>query len=434
LGFGGRTQEAAEVARKAVSVLEQLEPGRELAMAYGKLAQRSANWEDAEGAIEWGTRALELARRLDDTEILVYALTTVGAAEYRSGGPAGREKLERSLELARTAGLEDEVGRAFANLSTRQRSFAVADRHLQPGLEYCDERGLDYWGLSLLACRARLELDRGRWTEAADSAALVLRNPRSAPVPRVLACVVQGLVRARRGDPEVWPPLDSALAQAEPTGELQQALTVAAARAEAAWLEGRRREAIEATEASFEPALQRAIPLEVGELACWRWRAGVEEEIPPNAAEPYRLQISGDWSRAAELWAEMGCPYESALALGEADDEHALRQALGQLQEMGAAPAAAIVARRLRERGARGLPRGPRTATRENPAGLTSRELEVLGLVARGLRNQEIAERLFVSRRTVDHHVSAILRKLGVHTRGEAGAEAARLGIAGQDR
>jgi DNA-binding CsgD family transcriptional regulator/tetratricopeptide (TPR) repeat protein len=437
LGFGGRTEEAGKACREAVSLLEQLEPGRELALAYGTLAQRCVNWEDVEGAIHWGTRALELAERLEDTEVRVHALTTVGAAELCGGDTGGSRKLERSLELALGADLEDSVGRAFLNLvwlCARHRSFALAESNLQPALDYCEERGLDYWGLSALACRARVELDQGRWTEAAGSAALVLRNPRSAPVPRVLARVVQGLVRARRGEPEVWPSLDSALAQAQPTGELQQVLPTAAARAEAAWLEGRHREAIEATEAAFEPAARRGMPMEIGELACWRRRAGAEEEIPRKAAEPYVLQLAGDPEGAASLWREMGCPYESALALGDSDDEDALRHALTELQDMGASPAAAIVARRLRERGARGLPRGPRTATRDNPAGLTPREVEVLGLIAKGLRNQEIAERLFVSRRTVDHHVSAILRKLGVRTRGEAGAEAARLGIGSQGR
>jgi DNA-binding CsgD family transcriptional regulator len=395
------------------------------------------NWEDVEGAADWGGRALELAKRLNDTEVLVYALTSVGGAELRAGRPGGREKLERSLELATAAGLEDEIGRVFVNLalvSARQRSFALADRHLQAGLDYCDERGLDYWGLSLLACHARLKLDQGRWSAAADAASRVLRDPRSAPVPRVLARVVQGLVRARRGDPEVWPLLDSALAQAEPTGELQQMAPVVAARAEAAWLEGRRGPAIEATQAWLDAAARHRVSWEAGEFASWRWRAGLKEEIPANAAEPYARQLSGDAAAAAELWAELGCPYEAALALGDSDDERALRQALVELQEMGATPAAAIVTRRLRERGARGLPRGPRPATQKNPAGLTARELEVLELVAQGLRNAQVAERLFLSRRTVDHHVSAILRKLGVGSRTEASAEAARLGLRRQDR
>jgi DNA-binding NarL/FixJ family response regulator len=115
--------------------------------------------------------------------------------------------------------------------------------------------------------------------------------------------------------------------------------------------------------------------------------------------------------------------------LGLADDSEAVAEAHDRLRKMGAGPAAAIAARRLRERGVRGIVRGPRRATRRNPANLTARELDVLALVADGLSNSEIAERLFVSTRTVDHHVSAILRKLHVPSRGRAIAAAAASGI-----
>src|SRR5213078_4157101 len=152
------------------------------------------------------------------------------------------------------------------------------------------------------------------------------------------------------------------------------------------------------------------------------------------APEPYALEMNGEWARAAQAWSELGCPYEAAIALSAADDDDALRRALEELHGLGARPAAAIVARRLRKRGARGLPRGPRQATTRNPGGLTARELEVLELVARGLRNADIAERLFLSEKTVDHHVSAILRKLGARTRAEASVKAVRLGLAGEDR
>ena len=168
----------------------------------------------------------------------------------------------------------------------------------------------------------------------------------------------------------------------------------------------------------------------IGELAYWRWQAGVDDNLPAELiAEPYRLSINGDWAGAAERWRQIGCPYEAALALGDGDQEHALWQALEELRELGARPAAAIIARRLRVLGVRGVPRGPRSSTRQNPAGLTTRELEVLALVAEGLRNAQIAERLIVAPRTVDHHVSAILRKLDAPTRGQAAAAAIRLGL-----
>jgi DNA-binding NarL/FixJ family response regulator len=131
------------------------------------------------------------------------------------------------------------------------------------------------------------------------------------------------------------------------------------------------------------------------------------------------MQLRGKWAAAAEEWRAAGCPYGAALALSEGD-ESAQRRALDALTELGAGPAARIVARRLRQAGARGVRLGPRSTTRSNPAGLTAREAEVLELLREGLRNADIAERLVLSRRTVDHHVSAILRKLGVKTRGEA--------------
>jgi len=433
----GRTAEAEEACRDALALLEQLPPGRERAMAYATLSSLCMNNEDAEGTESWGARAVELAQRFGETETLVYTLNNIGTMRLLRGEPEGAEMLDRSLELAEQAGLEEHVGRVFIHFGWvlgRNRAYDELDDRLPAGIEYCSEHGLDLWWLYLLAYRARAELDRGRWDDAADSAAFVLRHPRDATLLRTLALVVLGLLRARRGDPGHRLLLEEALELAEASGELQAMFPVAAARAEAAWLEGDVDAAVHATEAAFALARVKESPWALGELACWRWRAGLEEEIPAGAAKPYGLQIAGDWARAAELWTEIGSPYEAALALADADDEDALRLALDELHRLGARPAAAIVARRLRKRGVRGMPRGPRPATRQNPANLTPRELEVLELVAEGLHNAEIAERLVLSEKTVDHHVSAILRKLGVRTRAEASAEAVRLGLSAQDR
>ena len=147
------------------------------------------------------------------------------------------------------------------------------------------------------------------------------------------------------------------------------------------------------------------------------------------AAEPWSLELAGRPADAAAYWSERGAPYEAAIALAQSDDEPSLRRAHDALRELGVPAATAIVARRLRERGVRGLSRGPRQSTRGNRAQVTARELDVLRLLADGLRNAEIAERLFLSPRTVDYHVSSLLRKLGARTRGEAVAAARRLNL-----
>jgi DNA-binding CsgD family transcriptional regulator len=148
---------------------------------------------------------------------------------------------------------------------------------------------------------------------------------------------------------------------------------------------------------------------------------------PDGIAEPYALQIDGDWRRAADAWQEAGCPYERAMALAEGD-EPARREALTLFEHLGATPAAAALRQELRAEGVRRVPRGPRPATRANPAGLTGRQMDVMGLLTEGLSNADIAARLFVSPKTVEHHVAAVLSKLGVQSRTEAVALALQHG------
>ena len=434
----GRTAEARVAAEEAVAALEQLPPGPELARAYGALSQVSMLGDDADGTVEWGLRAIELAERIGDTEALVHALNDVGTIELVRGNPAGREKLERSLTLARQHELVTDVGRAYINLAAahaRCRQWTLADLYIGPGIEYCRDHGLEAWMSCLVAAKAESALNQGRWDEAAATGDSILSSPPSSVIaPRFDALIVVALVRARRGDAGYRPLLDEALEIARSVGDLQFLSLVSAAGAEVALLEGRAEAVAPETDAALMQAIELRDPSSAGELAVWRHRAGMEEEISSEVAEPFASELTGDHERAAQLWTELGCPYEAALALAGVEDEGALRRSLAELQRLGAERAAALVARRLRERGARRVPRGPRRTTTQNPAGLTTREVQVLELLAQGLRNADIAGRLFVSEKTVGHHVSAILRKLEVRTRGEASAEAVRLGIASEDR
>jgi DNA-binding CsgD family transcriptional regulator len=424
---GGRSREADKSIHAAIDILQTQPESRELCLAYAGMAMVCMNADDIEGTFKYGPMAMALAERLGDTESLVHVLNTVGTMEMLNGEVrVGRKKLERSLELALEAGLDEHVGRAYLNLAdvmVRLRIYAGFDEMIERGLDYCTGRGLDLWRLYLHDSRAEAQMQQGRFTEAVQTANLVLRNHETY-LPRFLALVVVGRVRARRGDPEVWRLLDEARSIAIADNELQLLAVVSAARAEAAWVEGRLEAVRDETEDAFARALRLKARNCVGELAVWRRRAGIQDgDLPIEVPDQWAAELGGDHVRAGRIWTELGCPYDAALALSGSDDEASLRAALAELQRLGARAAAGLVARRLRELGARGLPRGPRESTRENAFQLTQRETEVLELVAQGLRDADIAERLFLSEKTVNHHVSAILRKLGVSTRTQAAAQ-----------
>ena len=427
----GRGHEALGVGREAVAILEALPPGRELAGAYGNLSFLSRTRFELEAAHDYATRALALASTTGDVEATVGARMAVG---YQSVTlELDTAELEYALGLAEQAGLEDHVGVGLLGLAeafARHRRYEQAAEYIDRGVAYCSEHGIDLYSLYLVALLARVELDRGRWDAAADAAGQVLHKRMVSTAPRTSALVVLALVRARRGDPGSEPLLAEARDLAEPTRELARIAPVAAARAEIAWLRGDFAQVEAATEDALELAVHAQYGPIIGELRSWRRRAGVREPVEAGLPDQYAAELAGRLEEAAAVWDQLGCPYEAALTLAEADEVDALRRAHAELQRLGARPAAAIVARRLRERGVRGLSRGPRRGTRSSPAGLTPRETEVLALIVVGLSNAEIAARLFLSTRTIDHHVSAILRKLDVPSRSRASAEAVRLGMA----
>lgn len=434
LGKIGAVAEARAALAESVTVLERCEPSPELARTYNAMAGFAAVLGDDEATVRWGEKAIELAERVGCPEAVADTLNVVGAVELRQGNPDGLAKLDRSHDLARQAGDERGVARAYLHSAmalASRREWALADRYLGPGLAFCRERGMDQWLEVLTTMAVEAALARGRWDDAGSTAeATLVWASESYPQPRVGALATLARIRMRRAEPGYRPMLVEAATIAKAAPGSQTAFMVAAARAEAAWLEGALAQRIgEVTAPVREPGLYDG-RWWAGEVEVWRHRAGSDVGDPVGLPEPYRLEITGDPEAAARWWEQRGCTYEAALALAGCGDPEALRSALDLLHGLGARATAAVVARRLRALGEQRVRRGPRPATAANPAGLTRREMEVLRLLAAGLSNSDIAVRLVLSGRTVDNHVSAILRKLGVRTRGEAAARAERLSAA----
>jgi ATP/maltotriose-dependent transcriptional regulator MalT len=415
-----------------VRTLEALLPGRELAMAYSNRSQLHMLSDEVEPAQLWGAKAIALARELGDTEIESHALNNVGTAKLIGLDRAGRDDLERSLELALASGLQEHAARALTNLGTsarRERDFALAEHYLSRGIAFSREHDLGSWESYMAARRAEVRFEQGDWQSAVEAAEEVLRIPRIAAVSRIPALIILGRVRARRGEPDARTPLEEAYKLALTTGEVQRLGPVTVALAELAWLNGAAAEAAAEVRSCYQLASQQSDSIMRGELAFWLWRCDPLTAVREPVPAAFALQVGGDWWAAARAWEALGCPFEQAVALAEVREEPALRVALEIFERLGARPLAGLARRKLRASGVRRIPRGAQERTRNNPHGLTNRELRVLTLVAEGCRNAEIARRLFLAEKTVSHHVSAVLAKLDVHSRGAAAAVANELGL-----
>jgi DNA-binding CsgD family transcriptional regulator len=431
--YFGHKAEAERFAQAALEVLQPHPQGLQLAMAYSNLSSLRMLSFDADEAIFWGEKAAALARQLGDTATLSHALTNIGAAKLDVGlMEEGRSLLEESLRLALTANLEEAVCRAWTILATepmQEWQFDLAKRALDEGIAYTTDHDIESYRLYLQGYQAAWLVYRARWNEAVVLAEELLRHPRLSLISRIQPLIVLGQVRARRGEGEVWAVLDEALSLAAATGELQRLGPVRATRAEAFWLAGNTEGALGETRALYDLPITQHRPRFSSEPTYWRWKLGDLKEPPKGLLRSFALQIEGKPLEAATAWRELGCSYEAARALAESDDEASLKEALNVFEDLGARPMVQIVSRRLRELGIKGIPRGPRPATKTNPAGLTKRELEVLHLLARGQSDKGIARSLNLSERTVSHHVSAVLGKLGAKNRAEASHEARKLGI-----
>jgi ATP/maltotriose-dependent transcriptional regulator MalT len=329
------------------------------------------------------------------------------------------------------------VDRALYNLGFSAfvwRRYELAREYFQQVQEYFqvlweDGEGsqIDSYGID--SPMAEIECVLGHWDKAVVRGHAALADTRRRSADRIAALAVLARIAVRRGEPGWQARLDELRTfvgglEAVAAGVEQNLLV---AEAEAAWISGDLGPIVPMLRAAYSAACREGSRAAIGELGLWLWRAGALSELDERAEEAYLLEVAGRAREAAAAWGQLSVPYEAALSLAGSSDAADVQQAHEELTRLGATAVAHKVALRLRELGSP-VPRGPRPTTRANPRGLTEREWEIARLLALGLSNAEIADRLVVSSKTVGHHVSAVLAKLDVRRRAEVAAAMSEVG------
>jgi DNA-binding CsgD family transcriptional regulator/tetratricopeptide (TPR) repeat protein len=426
--YSGDGPAARRTAQEAVTILEPLGESVELAAVYSTLSQLAMLGEDSREAIALGQVAYDLATRLGDDATRAHALVNIGSARFQLDPDASGTLLEARL-LADQSGTRHEAARALVNLAYTHMCWGrpvEARVYVEEAVAYAGQHEVDTLAEYAETLLAWLRLKAGEWDEAERFASRVVRRAES--IPQLLGRIVLTELAIRRGDPGAADGLADLAAQAERTGEFQRLAPIVDLQVESALLTGSPMPCgrIEELIAEIKRVKGDFIGWGAMRIAVVASVVGIQVDVDPPGSPALDALLRQDWRAAADAYGEIGWAYDRALMLSLLDDEEALAEAIGIARAMGAEPLARRVAERMRDLGA-AVPRGPRASTRANPAGLTARQLEVLTLLADGLSNAEIADRLVVSPRTAEHHVAAVLAKLGATTRWEAVRRATEL-------
>ena len=431
--FDGNRKQAESFAAQAIQALDSLPTSRAKAMAYSNMSQLKMLSDQVEDCMFWGEKAISMAKELNDDEILCHALNNVGDVQIRifSTRKQGIELLQESLNIALKNSYHEHAARAYTNLGHNGmliKDYGLAKKAFDEGIQYCEERNLDSWTMYMLASLARVHFETGSWNDALKIAEDLLKGDYLPPPAKIFALVVVGSIRTRRGEADAYPLLNEAKSKAMQTMELQRIVPALSALLEYEWIKGTRCIEEEVINNTISMMNQMGNLYENSEFAFWLKKARNQELPLQEVYEGYKLDNLKNVHRAVTIWQNAGCPYEEGLALFEGDEDDK-RKAISIIHKLGALAVYEKLKFEMRSSGIKSIPRGLRKSTQENPALLTDRELEVLQLLNEGMQNKEIAARLFISAKTVDHHISAILFKLDVNSRTKAVQEAIRLAI-----
>jgi ATP/maltotriose-dependent transcriptional regulator MalT len=412
--------------REAVEVLAAREDSWQYAMALSGRAQLDSLADRNNRALAGGQEAMTRAERLGRWDIYLHAMTNVAMTWAQTDLEVGLAQTASAIAEARTRGEPDFLPRMYVNLTyvmTLARRYAGLFEAFDDGLKAALDRDNAPLEGYMRGTRATALLDLGRAEEALAEADQVLHGPYPHGLARFPALVTCSRARIRLGLAG-GDALEEARALPIASQENMRRAPIAVADAEACWLGLPRPGARDRLRDVLDDVLEaRSQPLLAAELALWLTILGEPPELPDAAladvSEAHRLHIAGRWREAAAAWEAICAPYEQAIALS-AGDPADQRQALALFDRLGAVPAARRLRQAMRQAGVRGVPTGPRAARRNDPAGLTPRQNQVLVLLADGLSNGDIAERLATSPKTVEHHVSAILAAFEAPSRARA--------------
>ncbi len=431
--FEGKQVQAESYAVQAIEVLDKQPSSKAKAMAYSNMSKLKLSMDLTDECQLWGEKAIAIAQEVDDQETVSSALNSIGSALMLDELTLqkGIGLIQQSLEIALKNSYHEHAARAYTsigNIAVSKKEYQIAKKALDEGLLYCEEKDIDSQKLYMLSYLSRLNLETGNWKDACTIADSLLKNEDLLPILKICALTVLATIKLRRGDEDTLPSLLEAKALAFETMELQRIIPAFLALLEYEWITGKNHIEMEA----LSQAITRIVDLgrfsKKSRFYFWLRRTGKDYLLPEGK---YAIDEESDLTTVAEeaaLWENWGCPYEHALALFEGNIADK-KKALMMVRTLGADVIYKKMKQEMRVSGIKSIPRGMRESTKSNSAYLTQRQVDVLKLLKEGMQNKEIADRLFISAKTVDHHISSILFKLDVNSRGKAVQEAIHLDI-----
>jgi len=346
-------------------------------MAFRNMSKLKMLSEETAECIQWGNRAIEMAKEIKDPEILCHALNNVGSVQWRvqSSKENGKKSLFDSLDIALKNSFHEHAARAYSNIVNNFLAFKeheLAKQFIQDGINYCEERNLDSSKNYQLSLKARMLLDTGNWKEASSIVETLLANPDQLGTVKISALHILTAIKIRKGDPDGLTLLQEAMAFAFKTKEHQRIIPLMISFLMYEWLCGKKVIAEEDLFVCLDLVKKTESIVLNSEFDFWLKKVKDQKTGLSELYEPYKHLKNGEINSAASFWEKKLCPFEKAIALFEGNEEDK-KNALLIFQQLGADAVSEKVKMDMRAGGIKKIPRGLRESTKTNPAQLTNR-------------------------------------------------------------